>query len=214
MKTFIKTTVVAIGLTISSCDFLEVTPVSEITSANFFKTAGDAEAALTAAYDALQSFTYSRDVMMIPDIMSDALRANSGGNFTGHEAFNPATNQGNINQIWQISYQTIQRCLDVLENVPAITDPALDRDRILGEAHFIRGLTYFNLVRLFGKVPIVLEATKSPDQDLLVRRNEVAEVYTQVVNDLLEAEKLLPATRPNKFFPPKARPGRCWHACT
>jgi tetratricopeptide (TPR) repeat protein len=199
MKTTIKYPLLAFFFWLSSCNFLEVVPQSEITSNNFFKTAGDVEAALIAVYDAVQSFTYSRDVMMIPDIQSDQLRANSGGNFTNHQNFTTSPAQGNINQIWQNSYQVIQRSLDVLENVDKVADPALNKDRAKGEALFCRGQAYFNLVRLFGKVPIIAQATKDPTQDLLVKREEVSAVYDQVFKDLLEAEQLLPERTPNKF---------------
>ncbi len=199
MKNAFKISITALLLCAASCDFLEVTPESEITSSNFFKTAGDAEAAVIAIYDAVQSFTYSRDVMLIPDIQSDQMRANSGGNFTNHQNFVASPGQGNINQIWQASYQVIQRSLDVLENIDNITDPALNKDKLKGEAYFCRGQAYFNLVRLFGKVPIIPKATKDPAQDLQVSRAEVNAVYAQAIADLLEAEKLLPVTTTNKY---------------
>lgn len=190
--------ILSLALSASSCNFLEVSPVSEITSNNFFKTAGDAEAALVACYDALQSFTYSRDYMMIPGITADELLATTGGNFTNHQSFVASPAQGNINQAWQFQYTTIQRCLDVLENVPNINDAALNKDRINGEAYFVRAVSYFNLVRTFGKVPIIPAATKDPSEDFLLSRSEVKDVYTLIENDLLEAEKLLPVTNGSK----------------
>jgi tetratricopeptide (TPR) repeat protein len=200
MKTSIKkTALLLIVFWVSSCKFLDVTPQSEITSNNFFKTAGDAEAAVIAIYDAVQSFVYSRDVMMIPDVQSDQLRANSGGNFTNHQNFVTSPGQGNINQIWEVSYRVIQRSLDVIENIDNISDPALNKEKLKGEALFCRGQAYFNLVRLFGKVPIITQATKSPSQDFLVKREEVTAVYEQIFKDLMEAEKLLPATTANKY---------------
>lgn len=181
-----------------SCDILEVEPESQISSENFFLTARDAEAALIASYDALQAFTYARDVVIVSGILSDETRATTGGNFTRHQGFNPNLDQGNIRQLWQQSYNTIHRSLDVLENVPNIDDPSLQMDRVLGEAHFIIGLTYFNLTRYFGKVPIVETTTKSPDQDFLLSRSEVSEVYEVVIRELEEAERLLPAENGNK----------------
>jgi starch-binding outer membrane protein, SusD/RagB family len=195
-----KKTYLSVGLILclASCNFLDVSPVSEITSNNFFKTAGDAEAGLVACYDALQSFTYSRDFMLIPDLLSDETRATAGGNFTNHQSFTANPAQGNINQAWQSQYVTIQRCLDVMTNVPNIADAALNKDRVMGEAHFLRALSYFNLVRTFGKVPIITAATKDPAADLLVKRSEIKDVYALVEKDLLEAEKLLPAAVSNK----------------
>ena len=181
-----------------SCDILEVEPESQISSENFFLTARDAEAALIASYDALQAFTYARDVVIVSGILSDETRATTGGNFTRHQGFNPNLDQGNIRQLWQQSYNTIHRSLDVLENVPNIDDPSLQMDRVLGEAHFIIGLTYFNLTRYFGKVPIVETTTKSPDQDFLLSRSEVSEVYEVIIRELEEAERLLPTENGNK----------------
>ncbi|NJN34380.1 MAG: RagB/SusD family nutrient uptake outer membrane protein [Saprospiraceae bacterium] len=199
MTSIIKITLVATTVLTLSCNFLEVTPESEITSNNFFKTSGDVEAAVISIYDAVQSFTYSRDVMMIPDIQSDQLRAQSGGNFTNHQNFTASPAQGNVNQAWETNYQVIQRSLDVLENIDAVTDPALNKEKAKGEAYFCRGQAYFNLVRLFGKVPIIEKATKDPTQDLLVKRAEIDAVYQQIIADLSEAEKLLPATAANKY---------------
>jgi starch-binding outer membrane protein, SusD/RagB family len=190
--------ILSLSLAISACDFLEVSPVSEITSNNFFQTAGDAEAALVACYDAVQTFAYSRDYVMIPGITADELLATAGGNFTNHQSFTASPAQGNINQAWESQYVTIQRCLDVLENVPNINDAALNKDRVNGEAYFLRAVSYFNLVRLFGKVPIIPKATKNPADDFLLPRSEVKDVYALVEKDLLEAEKLLPITNGSK----------------
>ncbi|MCG8314220.1 MAG: RagB/SusD family nutrient uptake outer membrane protein, partial [Pseudomonadales bacterium] len=189
---------ITLAISIAACDILEVEPESEISSENFFLTSKDAEAALMAGYDGLQSFVYPRDVVIVSGILSDETEAISGGNFTRHQAFNPNLDQGNIRNFWQQSYSAIHRCLDVLENVPNIDDPALDQDRVLGEAHFIKGLLYFNLTRYYGKIPIVERTTKSPEQDLLLSRMEVSEVYQEVIRDLEEAERLLPVTNTNR----------------
>ncbi|WKN46279.1 RagB/SusD family nutrient uptake outer membrane protein [Tunicatimonas pelagia] len=180
---------------ITACEFLEIEPVSEITSANFFQTEGDAEAALIACYDALQSFTYARDIIIVSGVVSDEAFAARGGNYTRHEGFVHHGNHGNIRQFWQESYETIQRTLDVTEQVPTITDPALtqaDKDRIAGEALFIRALSYFNLTRWFGRIPIVPRTTKSPEQELQLSRSEVSEVLALVISELQQAETLLP----------------------
>lgn len=182
---------------ITSCDILDVAPVSQISSENFYKSATDAEAALMGCYNMLTSFSYARDIPIVSSVISDETVATSGGNFTRHQGFSPNLNQGNIEQFWRISYSAIQRCLNVLENVPGINDPALDSDRIIGEALFIKGLSYLGLVRYFGGVPIVTQTTQ-PDRDLLLPRSEVSEVYEAIIQDLLEAERLLPVTNINR----------------
>ncbi|MBD0254343.1 MAG: RagB/SusD family nutrient uptake outer membrane protein, partial [Cytophagales bacterium] len=199
MKNTLRMLIGALSLSVFSCDFLDVAPVSSITSANFFKSATDAEAAITACYDGLQNSNYNRDVILVSGIMSDEMRASTGGNFVNHQSFNPALDQGNVRDFWRDSYAAVQRCLDVLENVPAIQDPALNKDRVMGEAYFIRGLLYFHLTRYYGRIPLIGQSTTSPTQDLQLPRAETGEVYEAVVQDLLEAERLLPASSGSKY---------------
>ena len=199
MKNTLRILIGALGLSVFSCDFLEVEPVSSITSSNFFKSATDAEAAVTACYDGLQNSNYNRDVILVSGIMADEMRASTGGNFVNHQSFNPALDQGNVRDFWRDSYAAVQRCLDVLENVPGVKDPALDKDRVMGEAHFIRGLLYFHLTRYYGKIPLIRQSTTSPAQDLLLPRAETSQVYDAIVSDLLEAERLLPAGSGSKY---------------
>ncbi len=181
---------------VSACNVLEVEPVSSILSANFYKNAGDAEAALMSVYDGLQG-AITQNWIAAPEAMSGAYQI-SGGNFTRHKDFVPTPGQGNIRDLWSVSYRTIQRANDVIENVPTISDPALDTDQVLGEAHFVRGLTFFHLTRLFGKIPLVTQTSKSPTQDYNVPRDEVSAVYDQIIDDLEKAETMLSATSTNR----------------
>ena len=66
------------------------------------------------------------------------------------------------------------------------------RKRLIGEAKFLRALAYFNLVRIYGGVPLVLKQTTSLD-GLEVPRNTVDECYEQIISDLQEAKSVLPA---------------------
>ncbi len=177
---------------------LDVKPVSQIASSNFYKSASDAEAALVACYDGMQNSALYGNMIVIPEVVSDEALISQGGNNTRHQSFAPTPSQGNVGDVWRQAYFAIHRCVDVLRNVPGITDPALDKDRVLGEAHFVRALLYFNLVRLYGKLPLVTEPSKSPEQIFQLPRSEVSEVYDLIVSDLTEAERLLPAANTNR----------------
>ena len=214
MKTSYKISLFAgLLLALSSCgELLELSPPSQIVAENFWKTAGDAEAGLINAYNSMQS-SMQDNFIIVPLVLSDDTRANSGGNFTRHEGFVATAVHGNVANIWRDVYDAIHGANDVLANVPAITDPALQKDRVLGEAYFIRGWAFYQMTLLFGKIPLPLEPSKSSAQDFNIKRSEVAEVYAQITKDLLEAEKRLPATHPsnNRARPAKGS-ARAWLA--
>lgn len=189
---------------------LELKPISAIVADNFWKTAGDAEAGLMSAYSAMQN-SMSDNFVIVPNVLADDTRAASGGNFTRHEGFVATSVHGNILNLWTNVYEGIHGANDVLANVPAITDPALQKDRVLGEAYFIRGWAFFQLTRLFGKIPLPLQPSKSSATDFQIKRSELADVYKQIIADLLEAEKLLPAAQPNRARAAKAA-ARAWLA--
>ncbi len=101
--------------------------------------------------------------------------------------------EGTISGVWGGFYWMLNRANAVLDRVPPITmDPTL-RTRLLGEAHFMRALAYFNLVRWFGDVPLLEHEVKSLD-DVKVSRTAAAQVYALIVSDLQEAITALPAS--------------------
>ncbi|HVN57625.1 MAG TPA: RagB/SusD family nutrient uptake outer membrane protein [Bacteroidales bacterium] len=112
-----------------------------------------------------------------------------------------ATNSEAYSQ-WYNSYQVINACNNVLSAISVVN--SADQNRVEGEARFLRGLMYFDLVRFFGKqynfsgandqygVPLVLTPTHGIDANAYVGRNTVGEIYTQVVLDLTTAVTMLP----------------------
>lgn len=105
-----------------------------------------------------------------------------------------------VKAIWQDMYDAINRANMVLARVPEVS--GLDdeeRNQILGEAYLIRGLTYHNLVRVFGGVPLILTPTTEYSESNNVTRATVADVYTQIVADLTKAEQLMTATSPTTY---------------
>jgi tetratricopeptide (TPR) repeat protein len=213
MKTLLKLSSLTALLGLASCsDMLELTPQSAIVATNFWQTAGDAEAGLTAAYDYMQN-SMTQNFITVPLVLADDVRANSGGNFTRHEAFEATAVHGNVLDHWREVYGAIHAANDVLFNVPNINDPALNKDRVLGEAYYLRGWAFFQLTRTWGKIPLPLQPSKSANQDFQLPRSEVAAVYEQIFKDLLEAERLLPAQHPanNRARPAKGS-ARAWLA--
>jgi hypothetical protein len=151
--------ILAGSLLLGACDPLEQTPVSIISESNFYRTAGDAEAAIIGVYDGLQNYA-SNNMIIPPSVRSDDADVIRGGNWTRDESFSSSPNDGHIMNTWEDIYRAIGRANDVLEKVPGISDPNFTeatRNRVLGEAHFIRGFLYLQLVRHYGRVPVVTE---------------------------------------------------------
>ncbi|HMI62117.1 MAG TPA: RagB/SusD family nutrient uptake outer membrane protein, partial [Puia sp.] len=167
---------------------IDKTPISTITASNFYKTASDAEAGLTGAYNALYQQYYIWDYMTNGDAQSDNCYA--GGNNADNFAidnFSLNALNGNITRDWQGLYAGVVTANAVIDNVPGITAQAWSgntrKQQIIGEAKFLRALHYFNLVTTYGKAPLVITNTGTGDA-LSPSRAAVADVYAQIERDL------------------------------
>lgn len=187
-------------LTFGCNDFIDITPISEETTANAYDTASQIEAALVGAYESFQSAEYYVwDFVLFQDVRSD--NAYAGGD-------NPEIFQIDFLDIgpahtrifthWSNIYNAIAKANLVIERVELVNDPVLDEERrlqISGEAHFLRAYHYFTLVKMFGDVPLIVDTVNSADGDnVIVPRASVQEVYDQIISDLEVAINLLPDT--------------------
>ncbi|MFK7921930.1 MAG: RagB/SusD family nutrient uptake outer membrane protein [Bacteroidia bacterium] len=187
--TFIYALLISFLFTACVQDFLSLEPISDLTEGNFFKTGADAEAALVAAYDVLQSEYYIFDLFTNGDVISDNCYAggDNPNNFQLDEFTITATN-ANAERDWRYLYEGISRANAVLDNVGAIESPDLIAERkqqILGEAAFLRAVHYFQLVNLYGEVPLVLKKVNSTDPEVINQaRSAVPNVYNTIIADL------------------------------
>ena len=205
--------VVGALILISGCDsFVEVDlPTSQLTSVTVFEEKGTANAAMISIYSKL------RDGGLLTGNgsgMSAALGAYSdeldyyGGTTGGTHFFYNNTllpTNGTIGGWWSDSYNQIYSVNAVYEGVSASTKLSqTDKDQLMGEALFVRALVHFYLANLFGDVPYI--TTTDYEQNQVVHRMPIAEVYNRIIADLETAQTLLPASyfgglriRPNKF---------------
>lgn len=177
--------------------FLDREPISDLAEENFFQTGADAEAALVAAYDALQSEYYIFDRFTNGDVISDNCYAggDNPNNFQLDEFTVTPTNI-NVERDWGYLYEAISRANAVLDNVEDINSPDFPEERkrqVLGEAAFLRAYHYFQLVNLFGEVPLVTAKVSSTDPEVVFQpKATVPAIYEAIVADLLFAEERLP----------------------
>ncbi|MBC3540764.1 RagB/SusD family nutrient uptake outer membrane protein [Rufibacter sediminis] len=198
-----------------ACDeFLELEPISEATTENAYKSATDAEAALVGVYESFQAEYYIWDNLVFSEILSDNYYA-GGDNAEIFAVDNIAITPTNSRlwNNWSQIYNAIAKANVVLQKVPLITDPQLSETRkaqILGEASFLRAYHYFQLVKLWGGVPLVLEPVTSLDPAVTQKpRATEIEVYNQIVADLTFAlDNRLPDTYGGEANVNKARATR------
>ena len=183
-------------LLLSGCDFLNRSPYDSVDTSQGFQTLADAEAAINAAYQPLQwAKLYNMRIWTL-DIIAGNSEVGAGGGTDGEETVDLANFIADADNfaaldLWRGPSPGILRCNFVLQKVPAMNIDETIKNRILGEAHFLRAHYYFLLVRLFGGVPLQTEPADS-NSDLLLPRASAEEVYELIVEDLDQAITLLP----------------------
>ncbi|HEU0299011.1 MAG TPA: RagB/SusD family nutrient uptake outer membrane protein, partial [Longimicrobium sp.] len=160
--------------------------------------------ALAGAYDGFQADVdalgiddteyYGRHWWMLTDYPTEVMTLRLGATNERTEPdiyrVHPAHNY--VIGVWQSAFHAVNRASAVIDNVPAIQDmDAGLRDRIVAEARFLRAYHYFNLVRMFGDVPLYQNETRSLD-DVRRPRAPQAEVYAAIIADLQAAAAVLP----------------------
>jgi len=196
--------VLAFPITGCKKDFLEVKPIVGSTEANYYQTAGDAQAAIIACYNPLQQEVTpiqgsgqlaSHFRWYFGDIVSDDSEKGGSGDGDEPELYQFENFQGTSGSKlvlgeWQNAYRAIAYCNIALEKIPAIEMDEELKSRYLAEAKFIRAYSYSTLVTMFGGVPLILE-TLSPSE-YQVSRSTALQVWSQIEIDFSEAREVLP----------------------
>ncbi|ANQ52617.1 RagB/SusD family nutrient uptake outer membrane protein [Flammeovirga sp. MY04] len=197
--------IITVGVCLStvfttSCEsFLDDADVQiDVATDKFYKSISEAESATNAIYTPLHWYGLYKRHRYLLDFMSGDMVTTSGARqLLEYEGFKFQANTSElIPKSWEASYTGINRANVVLERVPEIDifdDEVERRDQFLGEAHFLRAFYYFNLVTLYGGVPIVENSFDGNLTEDFLRpsRNTEAEVYAQIESDLLAALNLL-----------------------
>jgi len=190
-KSILLAGLLALGAFSGCKSFLQEEPYDFIAATNFYQTEADAIAGLNGVFNALLPQTYyGRTGWQITELPGELIRVGSSTDERAQlSRFTYTATNTEINSWWVNSYRMINRANDVIEKVPAITMDAARKNNIVGNARFLRAQGYFDMVRCFGDVPLVLATVKSPADDLRPARTPLADVYKQIIEDLDFAEK-------------------------
>ncbi len=205
-----------LGLIFTGCeDELELEPAQQISTEVALSSGVNIQNILIGAYDeAAQAASYGGYLPIMSDLYGFTNEASWVGTFSQpREIYNKNIFVDNtfVRDLWLNGYEVINQVNLVLDHVQVVDGEA--QDNVAGQAHFLRALTYFDLVRFFGAqyqpgqqndqpgVPLSLEGIIDYSGNLEIARSSVEEVYSQVISDLNQAYELLPAD--NSYFADK-----------
>lgn len=208
MKHIIKTFCLAIGIfsTTSCSDFLDQTAPSELPQNSVFESVAYTGFAINKLYgDMAQDETYSQYLPIIWGLNSDCELVDG----LGSDALNTAHNRGAMNynvspgwsdiaKMWDAMYGIIENAnltIDGIEKSPLIAEGNENRTTMLrykGEALTIRAMIYFDLIRIFGDIPMKMEPSQSDLSNVYLSKTDRDEIMDRLIADLEEAIGLLP----------------------
>lgn len=206
MKTSLFSLLLA-AFVLSSCQdvSLDQVPQTERSEANFYKTNADFYNAVVGVYGALKlpgiiekgsgSYLYMAE-MATDNTDTGQARGGTATELYYFEDYNFALSSTTIANAWIGHYAGIARTNSILDRLGDAAIPQTSKDRFEGEAKFMRALFYFNLVRFFGDVQLVMHEITSPYGANSIPRSPAADVYAFIISDLKTAETKLPATIP------------------
>jgi hypothetical protein len=206
MKIFKYPSVAALALCmvfgcLASCrKFLEEDPKNLVAESNYYTTQDDAISAVNSVYAYLGSTStgttagvYHSSFWVAIGLASDNMANNQAGapDMDQLANFTYGPQNATLLDIWQKHYKTITIANIAITRIPRIDMDTVLRSRLVNEARFLRGLLYFNLVRMFGSVPLLVKEDPPVDP----KPASVDDIYNQITEDLSAAEAL-PASYP------------------
>ena len=191
--------VFAMVLAISGCANLEEDPSIGQLAPGAYTQIEELELGVTGIYSRLRSAS-QWSTFFVHGWAGDDITTHRVSNKADFREFDQrvvSSNNGRIASNWRDVYAMVRAANSVIESSAELTftDPntQAQRDRLVGETHFLRGVMFFHLARMHGRIPLPLASI--PDFNIGLATQ--VEVYQQIESDLLEAESLLPTIYPN-----------------
>jgi len=182
--------------------FLDLTPQQSVADTEALRSLEDFESSITGIYNKISGSNYfGRYRFLIPDVMADDVKQNAQANrIEDYAEHIVRVSDGDASSLWTTMYEGINAANAIINSEVELSATVKgEHDHIVGEAHALRGLIYFDLVRFFAQhytftpdgshlgVPLILEF----DPAAKPSRNTVKEVYDQVISDMKMAIDLM-----------------------
>ncbi|MGN6540805.1 MAG: RagB/SusD family nutrient uptake outer membrane protein, partial [Ginsengibacter sp.] len=196
MKKIFFAIVIMIAIIGTSCnkDYLDVKPTSSITAGNFYQSQQDIQQAVTGVYSSLRDWPV--DIyLFLSEVRSNnfyAVFADAQRDYFDINNFQENAQDGTLHDTWQSLYSMINRANGVLGNIDNVTfdNPSL-KTQYKAETRFLRAYAYFQLVRLWGRVPLVTKVI-SPSEGVQIKQSEPADIYKFITTEMDAVKDSLP----------------------
>jgi len=181
----------------TSCnkDYLDVKPTSSITAGNFYQSQQDIQQAVTGVYSSLRSWPVDIYLYLSEVRTNNFYAVFEDGQRDWFDINNYQVNNqaATLHDTWAALYTMINRANGVLENIDNVNfDNSSSKTQYKSEVRFLRAYAYFQLVRLWGRVPLV-DKVISPAEGVQIKQSEPADIYNFVTTEMEAVKDSLPA---------------------
>ncbi|MDR7129342.1 hypothetical protein J2X69_001679 [Algoriphagus sp. 4150] len=189
-----KISLAALLISAAGCaDFLDESDKSNFTLDNYFTKPEHAKSVVNSIYEGLQpvmSSGFGGGPWMMVEFatgLADTELGQAQNSLFVKDLVNNSDN-GYGQTIWTSYYKGIANANIAIAKIPGITMDEAEKQKLIGEAKYLRAYYYFNLVRIFGNIPLTLEPIDLTSEDLFAPPANPEDVYNQIVLDLQDAE--------------------------
>ena len=182
------------AMLLTSCeDFLDSSNKTKKDSSNFPQTEADVSQLLTGVYSILGRPEPLGSLFFVSELMSDDRLGGGGTDDKSCKAIDQFKKDGDdtFNNPWRAMYFGVYRSNYLLSSLDDVEwNSEESKNKILGEAHFLRAYFYFDLVRMFGEVPLMIDP-----EPVNIPKSPASEIYAQIATDLKTSIELLPSVK-------------------
>ncbi|MGA1226220.1 MAG: RagB/SusD family nutrient uptake outer membrane protein [Tamlana sp.] len=211
MKNYKYILFVIVGLAFTNCNLEEEPPF--LANENVFSTSEDSKRALTGIYASFAERNYyGYSFIYIANLNSGiGVTRDRGNNInsvpnTTLASLKPTSAFDHINNSWTGIYRSISRSNDAINSAIVSENPTTDDQKVIndvaGQAYFFRAFNYFNLVRMWGEVPLRLVPTTK--EEIHLGKSSIKDVYAQIISDTKRAQELMNGEVGNGTVKPEA----------
>lgn len=198
MKNYKFTFLIILGILFTSCSLEEEPPF--LANENVYSSANNATSALFGVYEAMVQYEYyGNEFLFLTNVNSGLMVSRRTGNNNSNSynstlsSLKPSSGLVAIENSWTGIYQTIGRTNEVINSATASENPSTPDELIIndviGQAYFVRAFNYFNLVRLWGEVP--LRVTPTTTETVHLAKSPIEAIYAQIIIDVKRAQQLM-----------------------
>ena len=198
MKNYKFTFLIILGILFTSCSLEEEPPF--LANENVYSSASNATSALFGVYEAMVQYEYyGNEFLFLTNVNSGLMVSRRTGNNNSNSynstlsSLKPSSGLVAIENSWTGIYQTIGRTNEVINSATASENPSTPDELIIndviGQAYFVRAFNYFNLVRLWGEIPLRLTPTTT--ETVHLAKSPIEAIYAQIIIDVKRAQQLM-----------------------